>query len=99
MKIIEVIGSFAGQYPESVVPVGDWMQSLANAFTRTGQVKRPLDFQRINAHPALTLPPFSSISLPGEDIAATAEPAPPQSPAQGTQRSARGLICAARISK
>jgi hypothetical protein len=74
------------------------MQRIANQFTQSGQVKQPLDFQRLKAHPAITLPEFSSSSIPGEDIAVTAEPVPLQTPAQPTQRSARRLIRAGRSS-
>src|SRR5947207_15488182 len=66
MKITEIIGSFADQNQEDVAPVGNLMPRIANAFTRSGQVKLPLDFQALDAKSATTLPPLSPVSH--EDI-------------------------------
>ena len=73
MKLAEVTGSFADQDPEGVAPVGNLMHHIANAFIRSGQVKRPLNFQPLDAQSATTLPPFSPVSR--EDI-----PSPPSAP-------------------
>jgi|SRR5436305_11307783 len=69
MKITEVIGSFPDRDQEAVAPLGNLMQHIANQFTRTGQVKRPLDFQSLDGQSAITVPPFSSIPTSREDIA------------------------------
>ena len=68
MKIAEVIGSFADQ-DQGLAPVGNLMQRIANAFTRTGQVKRPLEFLPLDGQSAITVPSFSSIPSSREDIA------------------------------
>ena len=73
MKIAEVIGSFADQDQEGVAPVGNLMPRIANAFTRSGQVKLPLNLQSLDAQSATTLAPFSRVSR--EDI--PPEPSPP----------------------
>ena len=91
MKIAEVIGSVADQDQEGVAPVCDLMGHIANQFTRTGQVKRPLDIERLNTQSATTLSPSSSISIPGEEIFVAAEPVPFQNPAVPLQRSTHGL--------
>jgi hypothetical protein len=69
MKITEVIGSVADQNREGVAPVGDLMQRIANAFTQSGQVKRPLEFLPLDGQSAITPPPFSSIPMSHEGIA------------------------------
>ena len=63
MKIAEVTGSFADQDQECVAPVGNLMPRIANAFTRSGQVKLPLNLQSLDARSATTLPPLSPVSL------------------------------------
>ena len=71
MKIAEVIGSLMDH--EAVAPVGNLMPRIANAFTRSGQVKLPLNLQSLDAQSATTLPPLSLASR--EDI--PPEPSPP----------------------
>src|SRR5436190_20301180 len=66
MKITEVIGSFADQDQGGAAPVGNLMPRIANAFTRSGQVKLPLNLQALDAQSATTLPPTSPVSH--EDI-------------------------------
>src|SRR5205823_12998913 len=66
MKITEVIESFADQNQEDVAPDGNLMPRIANAFTRSGQVKLPLNLQSLEAQSATTLPPTSPVSH--EDI-------------------------------
>src|SRR5947209_20617527 len=90
MKIVEVIGSFADQDQEGIAPVRNLMPRIANAFTRSGQVKLPLNLQSLDAQSATTLPPFSSTSMPGE-VPVAAEPVSLQTPALPLQRSARDL--------
>ena len=75
MKIVEVIGSFAVQDQEGVAPVGNLMPRIANAFTRSGQVKLPLNLQSLDAQSVTTLPPLSPVSR--EDI--PPEPSAPMS--------------------
>jgi hypothetical protein len=70
MKITEVIGSFADQHHENIAPVSDWMHRIANQFTQSGQVKRPLDFHRLDQQSATALPPFSSMPMSREDLPA-----------------------------
>src|SRR5438874_10427479 len=62
MKIAEVIGSFADQNQGDVAPSGNLMPRIANAFTRSGQVKLPLNIQSLDAQSATTLPPLSAVS-------------------------------------
>src|SRR5947208_13023993 len=66
MKIAEVIGSFADQDQEGVAPVGNLMPRIANAFTRSGEVKLPPNLQSLDAQSGTTLPPLSPVSH--EDI-------------------------------
>src|SRR5438046_1957895 len=66
MKIAEVLGSFVDQDQEGVAPVGNLMPRIANAFTRSGQVKLPLNLQSLDAQSATTHPPLSPVSY--EDI-------------------------------
>src|SRR5438874_8853026 len=66
MKIAEVIGSFADQNQGDVAPSGNLMPRIANAFTRSGQVKLPLNLQSLDAQSATTRPPPSPVSH--EDI-------------------------------
>src|SRR5438874_10212705 len=66
MKIAEVIGSFADQNQGDVAPSGNLMPRIANAFTRSGQVKLPLNLQSLEAQSGTTLPPYPAMSR--EDI-------------------------------
>ena len=68
MKIREVIGSVADRDQEAVAPFGNLMQRIANQFTRTGQVKRPLDLQPLVSPLVITRPPFSAAQTSREDI-------------------------------
>ena len=45
------------------------MQRIANAFTQSGQVKRPLEFLPLDGQLAIAVPSFSSIPSSREDIA------------------------------
>jgi len=51
MKIAEIVGSVADQEAEAA-PLSSFMQRIANAFTPSGRVKQPLDFQ--GSDPATT---------------------------------------------
>src|SRR5947208_15450059 len=86
MKIAEVIGSFADQDQEGVAPVGNWMRRIANAFTRGGQVKLPLNLQSLDAQSATTLPPVSPVSL-GDIPPESSAPMPLQTTTLPGQRS------------
>src|SRR5205823_4360152 len=64
MKIAEIIGSVADQEHEPA-PVSGFMQRVANAFTPSGRVKRPLDYQGLGEQPTTTVP--SSASVPASE--------------------------------
>src|SRR5438067_11634061 len=86
MKIAEVIGSFADQDQKAVAPVGNLMPRIANAFTRSGQVKLPLNLQSLDAQSATTHPPLSPVSL-GDIPPELSAPMPLQTTALPGQRS------------
>jgi hypothetical protein len=67
MKIVEIIGSVVDQEHQPA-PVGGFMQHVANAFTATGRVKRPLNFQGLGGQPTTALPAFSSVPSSDEGI-------------------------------
>src|SRR5438067_13735707 len=83
MKIAEVIGSFADQDQEAVAPVGNLMPSIANAFTRSGQVKLPLNLQ---SPQSAATPPLSPVSL-GDIPPELSAPMPLQTTTLPLQRS------------
>ena len=45
MKISEILGSYADREEPDMGPDSSLLQTIANAFTRTGKVKRPLNQQ------------------------------------------------------
>jgi hypothetical protein len=71
MKIAEIVGSYAKQ-EASVAPDSSLLQTIANAFTRSGKVKRPLNQQPSDGQPLAGHIPFSSFAASGEDPAADA---------------------------
>ena len=71
MKITEIVGSYADQ-EKSVAPDSSLLQTIANAFTRSGKVKRPLNQQLPDGQPLAGHIPFSSFAASDEDPAADA---------------------------
>jgi|HubBroStandDraft_6_1064221.scaffolds.fasta_scaffold636973_2 hypothetical protein len=67
MKIDEIV-FYQDQELQHAAPVTDAMQRLANAFTRHGKVKQPLDLQGLDGEPPTLLPHTSSIAAPDEAI-------------------------------
>ena len=72
MKIAEIVGSYADREEPDMVPDSSLLQTIANAFTRTGKVKRPLNQQPSDGQPLAGYIPFSSIAASDEDPAADA---------------------------
>jgi hypothetical protein len=68
MKIAEIVGSYADREE----PDSSLLQNIANAFTRTGKVKRPLNQQASDGQPFAGYIPFSSFAASDEDPAADA---------------------------
>ena len=66
MKIAEVIGSVTDQELEAA-RARSFMQRIANAFTGSGRVKRPFEFQGLGTEPTATEPPFSYIPTSDEE--------------------------------
>jgi hypothetical protein len=72
MKITEIVGSVADQEHEAARI--SFMQRIANAFTRGGRVKGPLDFQRAEDAAKTTAVPYSSVPASGEDTSMIPSP-------------------------
>ncbi len=72
MKIAEIIGSYADREQPEIAPDGSLFQTIANAFTRSGKVKRPLNQQPSDGQPLAGHIPFSSFAASDEDPGADA---------------------------
>jgi hypothetical protein len=68
MKIREIVGSYTDQEETELVPVSGLLQGIANAFTRSGKVKRPLNLQQSNNQPTPACTPFLSLAAADERI-------------------------------
>lgn len=68
MKIAEIVGSYADQ-KASVAPDSSLLQTIANAFTRSGKVKRPLNQQLGGDGQVAAHLPFPSHAAADEDSA------------------------------
>jgi hypothetical protein len=64
MRISEIVGLYTNQEETELVPVSGALQGIANAFTRSGKVKRPLDLQQSNNQPTPTFTPSLSLATP-----------------------------------
>jgi len=73
MKIAEIIGSVADQEPEAA-PVNSFMQRIANAFTASGRVKRPLGFQGSEEPATTAVVPHSYLPASEEGTSTAANP-------------------------
>src|SRR5207248_9801241 len=73
MKIAEIVGSVVVQPPEEV-PVSSFPQRIANAFTRSGRVKRPLDLQVLGSQSMPNLEPSSSIAASDQGTSVAQSP-------------------------
>ena len=74
MKIAEIISSYADREEPDMEPDSSLLQTIANAFTRTGKVKRPLNQQPSDGQPLAGHIPFASLAASVEDPAADAVP-------------------------
>ena len=72
MKIAEIISSYADREEPDMEPDSSLLQTIANAFTRTGKVKRPLNQQPSHGQPLAGHIPFTSFAVSDEDPAANA---------------------------
>jgi len=67
MKIAEIISSYADREEPDMEPDSSLLQTIANAFTRTGKVKRPLDQQASDGQSLAGRFPFTSFAASDED--------------------------------
>src|ERR1051326_3644299 len=86
MKIAEVVGSYADPEEPKIAPDSSLLQIVANAFTRSGKVKRPVN-QLPGGQPTAAQTPFSPAAGSEEDpvgdvVSNTRTDAPPISPTQ-----------------
>ena len=93
MKIAEIVGSYADREEPGMGPDSSLLQTIANAFTRSGRVKRPLNQQPSDGQPLAGHIPFTSFAASDEDPAAdaasnTSTDAPIISPIQSCVRPA-----------
>ena len=72
MKIAEIVGSYADGTEQEIVPDNSLLQTIANAFTRSGKVKRPLNQQPSGDLPSADVIPFSSLPVSDDDPVADA---------------------------
>lgn len=72
MKITEIVGSYADREAEEIAPDSSVLQTIANAFTRSGKVKRPLNQQPSGDLPSAGFIPFSSLPVSDDDPVADA---------------------------
>ena len=72
MKIAEIVGSYADREEPGMGPDSSLLQTMANAFTRSGKVKRPLNQQPSAGQPLAGHIPFTSFAASDEDPAADA---------------------------
>jgi hypothetical protein len=74
MKIAEILGSHADSEEPEIWSDNSLLQTIANTFTRTGKVKRPLNQQPSDGQPLAGHIPFASLAASVEDPAADAVP-------------------------
>ena len=72
MKIAEIVGYYTDREQPEIAPDGSLFQTIANAFTRSGKVKRPLNQQPSDGQPLAGHIPFSSFAASVENPAADA---------------------------
>jgi hypothetical protein len=72
MKIAEILGSHADSEEPEIRSDNSLLQTIANTFTRTGKVKRPLNQQPSDGQPLAGHIPFASLAASDEDPAANA---------------------------
>ena len=72
MKIAEIVGSYADEAEQQIAPDDSLLQTIANAFTRSGKVKRPLNQRVPYGQPIASHAPFASVAAPDEDPVAHA---------------------------
>jgi hypothetical protein len=72
MKIAEIVGSYADGVEHQIAPDIGLLQTIGNAFTRSGKVKGPLNQQLPDGQPIAARIPFSSDAASDEDPAANA---------------------------
>ena len=65
MKITEIVGSHADQEASELAPDSSLLQTVANAFTRSGKVKRPVN--QPDGQSTAAQPPFLSAAGSDED--------------------------------
>jgi hypothetical protein len=71
MKIAEIVGSYADS-EQQIASNDSLFQTIANAFTRSGKVKRPLNQRVPYGQPIASHAPFASVAAPDEDPVAHA---------------------------
>jgi len=72
MRITEIVGSYADREEPEMAWDSSLLRTVANAFTRTGKVKGPLDQQLADGRPSAAHLPFSSQAASDEDPTADA---------------------------
>jgi hypothetical protein len=72
MKIAEIVGSYADWEEPEIAPDNSLLQTVANALTRSGKVKRPLNQQPSGDLPSADFIPFSSLPVSDDDSVADA---------------------------
>ena len=72
MKIAELVGYYTDREEPDIGPDSSLLQTVANAFTRSGKVKRPLNQQPSDGQPLAGHIPFSSFAASDEDPGADA---------------------------
>jgi len=72
MKIAEIVGSYADGSERQIAINNNLFQTIANAFTRSGKVKRPLNQQLPDGQPIAPQIPVSPQATSDENPAAGA---------------------------
>lgn len=72
MRIAEIVGSYADRKEPEIAPDSRLFQTIANAFTRSGKVKRPLDQQLSDGQPNAAHIPFLPHAASDDNPAADA---------------------------
>jgi len=72
MKVREIVGPCANRQQSELATDSSLLQAIANAFTRSGRVKRPLNQQQSDGQPIAAHIPFSPHAASDEDPAADA---------------------------
>lgn len=67
MKIPEIVGSYVDGTEQEIATNRSLLQTVANAFTRSGKVKRPLNQQLSDGPPIASQAPSSSDAASGAD--------------------------------